>query len=200
MEAEEVGVGCTPRTVRMMKPFVAPRVRRVRLDRSASPSGAGARGLFVSGLGSGLAKHRGRGYIVPRMPSPVRCRSGFRRFTAFSWIVALANIWAPELVADRSHAPLVTSVSSAAPSHHHEARSSSPTGPAWIANPDPCDHCASGTRCHERAGCTPGGSALLSAAPSIAFVAEERLRDGWQPDRPLAENPTPPTPPPPSIL
>ncbi len=135
------------------------------------------------------------------MPSPVRCRSGFRRFTAISWIVALAHAWAPALAADDGHAHLRgAAASAAAQPHHHHAPASSSDGPAWIADPDRCDHCARGDRCHDKAGCTSGGSALLSRAPSIAVVAVERLHDGWRPDRPLAENPTPPTPPPPSIL
>jgi hypothetical protein len=138
------------------------------------------------------------------MPNPARCRSGPRRFLAFLWILALANSRAPELAARGSHAPAVASPVAAAADphhHHHDTPDRNSDHPAWVAaSPDHCGHCADGNACHESPGSAPGCSALLSGSPTIGVVAVERLREGWVPDRPLAENPTPPTPPPPSVL
>jgi hypothetical protein len=142
----------------------------------------------------------GGGILNSRMSSPVRWQRGVRRFIAFSWIVALATVRAPELAARGSHTPSVDPPDSAAVHSHHDHTPAQSDRPAWIASPDPCEHCARGNGCHESPGCTSGCSALRSQAPAIAFEAVERLRDGWHPDRPLAENPTPPTPPPPTIL
>jgi hypothetical protein len=142
----------------------------------------------------------GGGIVDSRMPSLVRWKCGLSRFIAFSWIVALATVGAPELAARGSHTPSVDSDHSAAVHSHHDHTPVTSDHRAWISGSDPCDHCTRGNGCDENPGCTSGCSALRSVAPAIAFVTVERLRDTWRPDRPLAENPTPPTPPPPSIL
>ena len=70
----------------------------------------------------------------------------------------------------------------------------------WEALPLHCGHCRTGASCDRGGDCTPGGLPLLATPLAVAFLTSDQAVHDWTPDRPLAENPTPPIPPPLQIL
>ncbi len=85
--------------------------------------------------------------------------------------------------------------------HHDHVSPEDGAGAAqWQAAPASCHDCDAGRGCEWR-DCTTGGVPLLaSPPPAITFAGTDRSPGSWLPDRPLAENPTPPIPPPLPIL
>jgi hypothetical protein len=134
------------------------------------------------------------------MSPRARRGAGLRIVLSLLWAFAVPNAWAtlPDAADEQCASHAVDPV----PAHEHEhgASHQSADGAAWLANAEPCEHCSHPDGCQWSLGCTVAGAMLLPAPPSLAIVASIRLREGWFADHPLASNPTPPTPPPPSIL
>ena len=136
------------------------------------------------------------------MATRARRGAGLRIGLSLLWAFAVPNAWATPLGGAGERCESHAEQPVAAPAHEHEQGAShhGTEGAAWLGNPEPCDHCSHANGCPWSLGCTVAGAMLLPAPPSLAVVAAIRLREGWVADHPLAANPTPPTPPPPSIL
>jgi hypothetical protein len=132
------------------------------------------------------------------MKGSARRGAGLRLILIFLvWGLIPTSAWAhshPEKIAGE-HSGSRTSAHHGHSSPGHGARMAQ-----WQVAPGSCHHCDAGRGCEWR-DCTTGGVPLLaSAPPAITFAGTDRSPGSWRPDRPLAENPTPPIPPPLPIL
>jgi hypothetical protein len=147
-----------------------------------------------------LRRIGGGGILTSRMSTRARRGAGLRIVLSFLWAFAVPNAWATPIGRADGHCSRHAEDPVPTPRHEHGGSHHDSGGAAWLAVPDPCQHCTQADGCQWPSGCTIAGAMLLPAPPSLAFVPTDRLREGWVPDHPLAANPTPPTPPPPSIL
>lgn len=130
------------------------------------------------------------------MTNLVRHGAGLRLLMmCLLWALVPASAWAHVHQSAPSGHAGTWGTSNHAPESGRDAAAS-----RWQAVPLPCDHCGAGTACDWGRDCTPGGLPLLARIPTIEFAIADRVPAGWTPDHPLAENPTPPIPPPLQIL